>query len=79
MPVAERFRPYPRSHLAPSVLDPAEVEALRLIDVEKLSFEEAGKRMNISRNTVWRLVEAAREKIAKAIVQGQEIQVQKER
>jgi len=43
-----------------------EVEALRLIDLE------AGKKMRVSRNTVWRLVEAAREKLARAIIEGRE-------
>ncbi|MEM2105459.1 MAG: DUF134 domain-containing protein [Candidatus Bathyarchaeia archaeon] len=58
-------------------LDLAEVEALKLIDLEKLSFEEAGARMGVSRNTVWRLVESAREKIVKAIIENREIRIQK--
>lgn len=55
----------------------AEIEALRLIDLEKLSFEEAGIRMNVSRNTVWYLVENAREKIIKALIDGRPIMIQK--
>jgi predicted DNA-binding protein (UPF0251 family) len=29
--------------------------------------------MGVSRNTVWRFIESAREKIAKAIIEGREI------
>jgi len=74
----ERFDPVPRRSTAPVFLELAEVEALRLIDQEKLSFEEAGSRMRISRNTVWRLVDSARYKLAEALVQGRPISIQKE-
>ena len=45
----------------------------RLIDLEKCSFEEAGRRMNVSRSTVWRLVESGRRKLITAIVEGKPI------
>jgi predicted DNA-binding protein (UPF0251 family) len=47
-----------------------EFEAFRLSDLEKLTQEEIAKRMKTSRGTVWRLLESAREKIAKAIVES---------
>ncbi|MEM1533041.1 MAG: DUF134 domain-containing protein [Desulfurococcaceae archaeon] len=59
----------------PIYLDLAEVEALKLIDVEKLSFKEAEQVMGVSRTTVWRLVNSAREKIAKAILEGREVKI----
>ncbi|MEM2972367.1 MAG: DUF134 domain-containing protein [Candidatus Bathyarchaeia archaeon] len=34
--------------------------------------------MGVSRNTVWRLVENAREKLIKAIFEGREIIIQKD-
>ncbi|MEM3607557.1 MAG: DUF134 domain-containing protein [Candidatus Bathyarchaeia archaeon] len=74
---AEKFKPTPEGEGDPVYLDVAEVEALRLIELEKLSFEEAGLRMGVSRNTVWRIVEAAREKLAKAITEGREIIIQR--
>jgi len=77
-PTTEKFEPTPQKSLDPIYLETAEVEALKLIDLEKLSFEEAGLRMRISRNTVWRLVESAREKLVKAIFEGREIIIQKE-
>jgi predicted DNA-binding protein (UPF0251 family) len=51
-------------------IDPAEVEALRLVDLVGLSQEEAGQRMGISRGTVWRLVQTARRKVAEALTEG---------
>jgi predicted DNA-binding protein (UPF0251 family) len=54
-----------------------ELEALKLIDLDNLSFEEAGLRMNTSRNTVWRIVRSAREKLVRALIEGREIIIQK--
>jgi|YelNatPaOPRAMG01_1025707.scaffolds.fasta_scaffold00722_40 predicted DNA-binding protein (UPF0251 family) len=78
IPVIESFKPFPSKNIEPVYLDLAEVEALKLIELEKLSCQEAGTRMNVSRNTVWRLVEGAREKLASAIVEGREIVILKE-
>jgi predicted DNA-binding protein (UPF0251 family) len=72
-PITKRFYPIPNEGKEPIYLDLAEIEALKLIELEKLSFEEAGLRMGVSRNTVWRFIESAREKIAKAIIEGREI------
>lgn len=77
VPSIERLEPTPKSSDDPLYLDSAEVEALRLIDLEKSSFDEAGKRMNVSRNTVWRLVEGARRKIVRAIIEGRTVIIQK--
>ncbi|MEM3700021.1 MAG: DUF134 domain-containing protein [Candidatus Bathyarchaeia archaeon] len=77
-PTTEKLEPTPKKSLEPIYLEQAEIEALRLIDLEKLSFEEAGERMMVSRNTVWRLVENAREKLIRAIFEGREIIIQKE-
>ena len=51
-------------------LFPDELEALRLCDMEGLTQQEAGDRMGVSRGTVQRLVKQAREKVARALVQG---------
>jgi predicted DNA-binding protein (UPF0251 family) len=74
----ERLDPSPKQLDEPIYLDMAEVEALRLIELEKLTFEEAGERMNVSRNTVWRLVEGGREKLVRAIIEGRPIIILKE-
>ena len=57
----------------PIILQPDELEALRLVDFEDLTQEEAGKRMNISRGTVWRLLQSARKKVIQAILEGHEL------
>jgi len=72
-PAAHRLMPIPMGDGEPILLDPAEVEALRLVDLEGLSLEAAGERMGVSRNTVWRLVDGARKKLARAIVEGREV------
>ena len=59
--------------LEPVYLEPAELEAFRLVDGEALSQEEAGERMGVSRGTVWRLVQSARKKTAQALTEGRSL------
>jgi len=77
IPPIERLEPTPKSSDEPVYLETAELEALRLVELEKLSFDEAGRRMNVSRNTVWRLAESAKQKIVEAIIEGRTIVIQK--
>lgn len=53
-----------------------EVEALRLTDLDGLSQEEAAVRMEVSRQTVSRLVGEAHRKVADAIVGGKSIVIE---
>lgn len=69
-PVSEAFIPRPHGGGRPILLEPAELEALRLVDLEGLTQEEAGLRMGISRGTVWRLIQRARRKVAQALTEG---------
>jgi len=57
----------------PILLSYDEFEALRLVDGEDLSQEEAARRMGVSRGTVWRLVASGRKKMIKAIAEGREL------
>lgn len=50
-----------------------EYETLRLLDLEKKSQAQCARRMNVSRTTVTRIYEKAREKIADALVNGRKI------
>jgi predicted DNA-binding protein (UPF0251 family) len=50
-----------------------ELEAMRLVDYEGLSQEDAGGKMNISRGTIWRLLEQGRKKILAALTSGKTI------
>ncbi len=50
-----------------------EFEALRLVDYEGLTQEEAGEMMGVSRGTVWRALSSARKKVAQMIIEGREL------
>ncbi|HIH89233.1 TPA: DUF134 domain-containing protein [Candidatus Bathyarchaeota archaeon] len=72
------FTPDSSSTGEPVALDGAELEALRLVDLEGLSQEEAGTKMGVSRGTVWRLLQEARRKIATALSEGRRIDIKPE-
>jgi predicted DNA-binding protein (UPF0251 family) len=60
-------------------IDPAEIEAQRLVDVEGLTQKEAGERMGVSRGTVWRLLQAARKKVGQSLAEGRPLLILNER
>ena len=70
VPTMTRFTPAPQANPEPIYIEPAELEALRLVDLEGLSQEEAGGRMGVSRGTVWRLLQSARKKSAQALTEA---------
>jgi predicted DNA-binding protein (UPF0251 family) len=74
-PIIDRLTPTPQGNAEPIYIEPAELEALRLVDLEGLSQEEAGERMGVSRGTIWRLVQSARKKTAQALSEGSPIQI----
>ncbi len=53
-----------------------ELEALRLVDLERLYQEDAAKRMGISRQTLQRMVTGARAKVVGAILSGKALRIQ---
>ena len=57
----------------PVYLEVAELEALRLVDLQGLSQDEAGEKMGVSRGTIWRLLQSARSKVAQALTEGRQI------
>jgi len=71
----ERFIPEPRITASSITIEPAEVEALRLVDLEGLSQEQAGIKMGVSRGTIWRLLQNARRKVAQALTEGRQLTV----
>ena len=77
MPPITGFTPVPHSDNPPIVMDPTELEALRLVDLEGLSQEEAGTRMGVSRGTVWRLLQQARAKVAQALSDARPLTINK--
>ncbi|MDA8123659.1 MAG: DUF134 domain-containing protein [Deltaproteobacteria bacterium] len=53
-----------------------EYEAIRLADLEGLYQEQAAARMNISRQTFGRIIEAARRKVADVLVNGKVLRIE---
>ncbi len=74
-PRAEKMTPEPSGTEVPIHIDLAEVEVLRLVDLEGLYQEQAGKQMGVSRGTIWRLLASAREKVTRSIYEGRPLVV----
>ena len=68
-----KFIPEPTTTASTITIEPAELEALRLVDLEGLSQEQAGTKMEVSRGTIWRLVKSARKKVAQALTEGRSL------
>ena len=62
--------------LQDSILTKEELEAIRLIDLENISQNKAGKQMKISQPTLSRLLNSARKKLADALINGKAIKIQ---
>ncbi len=76
-PTANHFIPKnpKEEYKDPIIMTYDELEALRLVDCEGLTQEEAAKRMGISRGTVWRCLDSARRKVARMLVEGRELRI----
>ncbi|MGI5840589.1 MAG: DUF134 domain-containing protein [bacterium] len=66
----------PRSGMEENILKVEELEALRLKDLEALEQEECAGKMNVSRQTFQRVLNAAREKVADSLVNGKAIRIE---
>lgn len=77
-PAVTYFKPQgiPLRSLESIELKRDEVEALRLADLEEMSHEEVGEKMEISRATVGRILARARSKVAMALTQGMAISIE---
>jgi uncharacterized protein len=78
IPPATYFKPagVPLRLLSEVILAVEEVEAIRLKDMEGLEQEECAGKMSISRPTFHRVLKAARQKIADALINGRAIRVE---
>jgi predicted DNA-binding protein (UPF0251 family) len=78
-PGAYYFKPrgIPMRFLESILLSPDEIEAIHLADYKNLSQDDAAKVMAISRATFGRIIRAARNKIARAIIDGKAIEITK--
>lgn len=52
-----------------------ELEAIKLVDYVNLTQEQAGDKMQVSRGTIWRLVQSARRKILNSILEGRALYI----
>jgi predicted DNA-binding protein (UPF0251 family) len=71
----QNFVPDPLTVTTAIKIEPAELEAIRLVDLEDLSQEQAGTKMGVSRGTIWRLVKSARKKVAQALTEGRPLTI----
>lgn len=67
IPDVKQFRPVPMGNPEPVELTYPEYETLVLADFKEMKQEDVAKNMKTSRGTVWRLLTAARKKVAKAL------------
>lgn len=56
-------------------LEPDELEAMRLVDLERQDQSAAGKEMGVSRGTVQRLLYSGRRKATQALLEGRPIRI----
>ncbi len=77
LPHAAYYKPrgVPLSMLQCIELAVDELEAIRLADLEGLYQEEAAQRMNVSRQTFGRILDAAHGKVADALVHGKALSI----
>jgi predicted DNA-binding protein (UPF0251 family) len=78
LPQANFYKPsgIPLSVLQHITLTVDEFEAIRLTDLEGLYQKQAAKKMNVSRQTLGRILESARKKIADALVNGKALSIE---
>jgi len=78
LPQANFYKPrgIPLSVLQYVTLTVDELEAIRLADLEGLYQEQAAEKMNISRQTLGRILETAHKKIADALVNGKALSIE---
>ena len=76
-PLYNDFKParIPRSKLENITLELDEYEAIRLADYLQLEHSEAAEEMEISRSTFTRLIEKARSKISRFLIEGKNLQI----
>ena len=53
----------------------SELEAMRLVDLEGMTQDEAAEKMGVSRKTLWNDLQSARKKVAEALANGWAIEI----
>jgi predicted DNA-binding protein (UPF0251 family) len=57
------------------ILEPGELEALRLVDLLDYNQESAAEKMGISRKTLWRDLHEGRRKVVETLVEGKRLEM----
>ena len=72
------FKPVgiPMTSLEEIVLAVDELEAMRLVDVEGLYYEQAAEQMTVSRRTFGRIIDSAHKKVTQALIQGMALRIE---
>jgi len=72
------FKPagVPTSTLEEVVVAVDELEAMRLVDLDGLYYEQAAEQMGVSRRTFGRIIDSARRKVAQALIQGMALRIE---
>ena len=76
-PKVTEINPNPKQSDEIIHLTVGEYEALRLVDQQGYNQEEAGQSMNVSRGTIWRLLDSGRAKMIRVISEGKKLVVEK--
>jgi uncharacterized protein len=78
IPAVTYFKPagIPLRELEENRLSVEEMEAIRLKDLEDLEQEQCAERMNVSRSTFVRILDAGRKKVADALVKGKAVRIE---
>jgi len=71
-------RAVPLSKLEEEVLSPAELEAIRLHDIQDCNQARCAKKMRISPSTFQRILKSGHQKIAQALIKGRAIRIEKQ-
>lgn len=79
-PLVKGFKPFgpdvPKNNNEPIIMHIEEYEALRLCDYDQYNHHQASELMGVSRPTFTRIYALARQKIAKAFVDGRKISIE---
>ena len=78
LPNTTNFQPTTPPHHIPNTINLSleELEALRLVDLEDLTQEEAAACMGISRKTLWTDLHRARKKVITALTKGYTLRIE---
>ena len=76
LPRSPYFEPVGPEPLRSVVLTLGEFEALRLVDYECMTQEEAAAEMGVSRRTLWNDLQSARKKLIGALIHGYSIRIE---